>query len=202
MIQLIDINDIITLKPMSLNTDVTKKLNFCIDEAQKYDIAPFLGDNLYILLEADFVSSPSLGDQIYADLFNGSDYTCRQIKHRHGGIKSMLIYYAYARHVSNSKVNASAFGMVEKINDHSTGIEEKTLARIVNNANALAEAEKSKVEMFIRNNINDYRTWCYANKYSTPAPSGLKINAIGGNRRNKLGSSYRCSGCGHYRCCC
>lgn len=187
---------------MSVNTDVTKKLNFCIDEAQKYDVAPFLGDTLYILMEADFsTGSPQFSEQKYSDLFNGCDYTYAQRTHRHGGIKAMLIYYAFSRYVSNSNVNHTAFGLVDKINDHSTGVSKETLARQISNATALAEAEKNKVEMFLRYNINDYNEWIYANKYLTSAPSGVKLNAIGGNRI-KLGSSYRCSRCGHYRCLC
>ncbi|MES2397895.1 MAG: hypothetical protein V4549_17920 [Bacteroidota bacterium] len=200
MIKLIDINDIIELKPMSLNTDVTKKLNFCIEEAQKYDVMPFLGDTLYILLETDFSNSPSLGEDIYADLFNGCDYVHGTRTFRHGGIKALLTYYAYSRYVQNSTVNASAFGLVEKINDHSNGVSKETLSRQIANATALAEAEKTKVDQFIRYNISDYPTWCYAGK-TTAAPSGIKINAIGGSRI-KMGSSYRCRGCGHYRCLC
>lgn len=200
MIKLIDINDIVELKPMSLNTDVSKKLNFCIEEAQKYDVSPFLGDTLYILLETDFTNSPSLGQNIYADLFNGCDYTFSQRTFRHGGVKAMLVYYAYARYVQNSNVNPSAFGIVDKINDHSNGVSKEALARQIDGAISLAEAEKSKVDQFLRYNISDYPT--YANKYITPAATGIKINAIGGDRRNKLGSSYRCRECGHYRCLC
>ncbi|HJY63761.1 MAG TPA: hypothetical protein VJ455_06370 [Ignavibacteria bacterium] len=202
MIKLIDINDIITLKPMSLNTDVTKKLTFCIEEAQKYDVMPFLGDTLYILLETDYsTGSPEFSQAKYSKLFNGCDYVYGSEKYRHGGIKAMLIYYSYARHLQNSKVNPTAFGMVEKLNDHSNGIDEKTLSRLVNNATALAEAEKSKVELFLRYNYADYSEWIYANKYLTKAPSGIKITAIGGNKR-KIGSSYRCGGCGRYSCIC
>lgn len=202
MIKLIDRNDIILLKPMSLNTDVTKKLTFCIEEAQKYDVMPFLGDSLYILLEADYsTGSPEFSQDKYSKLFNGCDYVYSGITHRHGGIKAMLTYYAYARHLQNSKVNPTAFGMAEKINDHSTGIDEKTLARLVNGAIALAEAEKVKVELFLRYNYADYPEWVYANKYLTKAPSGIKITAIGGNKR-KVASSYRCGSCGYYRCIC
>lgn len=202
MIKLIDINDIVALKPMSLNTDVSKKLTFCIEEAQKYDIMPFLGDTLYILLEADYNStSPEFTQQIYADLFNGCDYVEGNETLRQGGVKSMLIYYSYARYLQNSKTNPTAFGVVEKINDHSTGIEEKTLARLINNSIALAEAEKSKVDLFLRYKSTDYPNWVYANKYLTKAPSGLKITAIGGNKR-KVASSYRCGSCWRYGCIC
>ena len=202
MIKLIDINDIITLKPMSLNTDVGKKLTFCIEEAQKYDVTPFLGDSLYILMELDFsTGSPEFGTLKYSKLFNGCDYIYSQQTFRHGGIKSMLIYYSYARYLQNSKVNPTAFGLVEKIGEHSTGVDEKTLARQVSNVIALAQAEQQKVEMFLRYNL-DYPEWVYANKYLTKSATGIKINAIGGDKRNAVGSSYKCNRCGRYRCAC
>lgn len=203
MIQLIGISDIQNLKPISTNVDITKKLNFCIEEAQKYDVMPFLGDSLYIELESDFnAGSPQFSQQKYSKLFNGSDYTYGGRTFRNGGIKSMLVYYAYSRYVSNSNVNHSAFGLVEKISDHSTGVSKETLARQVSNATALAEAEKSKVENFLRLHLSDYGSWIYADKYNMNAPSGLKINAIGGDRRNKIASTYRCRRCNHYNCIC
>ena len=202
MIYLIDINDIITLKPMSTNTNVEKKLTFGIGEAQNYDVMPFLGDTLYILMEADFnTSSPEFSEERFSNLFNGSDYICGSQTKRHGGIKSMLIYYSYARYLQNSKSNPTAFGVVEKINDHSVAIAEKELARLVNNAISLAEAEKIKVDLFLRSNVTFYPEWVYANKYLTPAPAGIKIKAIGGGRR-KIASSYRCIHCGYYTCRC
>ena len=114
MIKLIDINDITEYKPISLNLDVTKKLNFAIEEAQKYDVMPFLGDTLYILLEQDYsTGSPEFSNQIYSDLFNGCDYVEGNMTYRQGGVKAMIVYYAYARYVASSNVNHSAFGLVK-----------------------------------------------------------------------------------------
>lgn len=202
MKQLITINDIIELKPMSVNIDVTKKLNFCISEAQKYDVMPFLGDTLYLLMEADFTEPNTFATAKYEQLFNGSDYQYSNRTFRHEGIKAMLIYYAYARYVQNSNVNHTAFGLVEKTPDHSTGVSKETLLRQISGATALAEAAKSKVELFLRYKIIDYPEWVYAQQ-QTKAPSGVKLNAIGGNgNKERIASSYRCRHCGRYSCVC
>lgn len=201
MIQLISLSDIQEFKELSSNINVGKKVNLYVIEAQKFDIVPFLGETLYILLENDFVQSPSLPTQIYRDLFEGSEYTVGTRTYRHEGIRSVLAYFSYGRIVANSKVNSTAFGIVEKTNSHSDGISEKTLARQVSMANALASGELARVEKFLCNNSKDYPDWIGYGSDNNRPRSGFRVSAIGGGNR-KIGSSHRCRDCWRYTCIC
>ena len=67
MIKLITLADIRTYKQISSNLNAIK-IDSEINEAQEFDLRPFMGDEFYLALLDDFSASPSL--QIYDDLFN------------------------------------------------------------------------------------------------------------------------------------
>lgn len=195
--KLITIEDILAFKPMSINTDVTKKLNTFIQEAQEFDVAPFLGDALYLAIEEDFLASPSLSE--FSDLFNGCEYTYNGVKYRHRGVKAMIVYFAYGRYIANAQSNQTAFGVVQKNNTDSVPVSDRTIERQTNQANSGGEKYKRDVEDFLNRNYKDYPLWNNRVADRTEK-SSLRVSSVGGNKR-KLGSSYCCKGCGRYTNC-
>ena len=67
---LITITDIQKFKPLSKNTDVVKKVDPFIKEAQEFELRPFMSDEFYLELVSQFESSPQFSNSKYADLFN------------------------------------------------------------------------------------------------------------------------------------
>ncbi|CAB4152549.1 hypothetical protein UFOVP606_15 [uncultured Caudovirales phage] len=197
IVKLITIEDIIAYKPMSINTDVTKKLNTFIQEAQEFDVASFLGDAFYMALENDFIAQPSL--TIYSDLFNGCSYVYDGITYRHRGVKAMLVYYTYSRYIANSQSNQTAFGVVAKNNTDSTPVTDKTIARLADQAQAGAEKYKRDLEQFLNLNYTNYPLW-YNRIANRTKSASIRVSSVGGNNR-KVASSYRCVGCGRYTNC-
>lgn len=198
MTRLIDINDILEYKPLSINTNEAKKISPFIQEAQEFDVSPFLGDAFYMAIEDDFNASPSLQD--FYDLFNGSTYTYSGKEYRHKGLKAVLVYYAYARYVANAHTNQTAFGVVQKNSDHSTAVSEKTIERLVNQANAGAEKYKNDLILFLNRNHANYPLWETRDANENTTGSGsIRLSSVGG--RTKIASSYKCPGCGRYTNC-
>ena len=196
-IRLITIEDIAAVKPISLNTDVQKKLNTFIQEAQEFDLVKFLGDAFYMAIEADFAAQPSL--ETYSDLFNGCEYTYNGVQYRHRGLKTVLIYYAYAKYLANAQSNQTAFGNVVKTNTDSTPISDKTITRQVEQALSGAYKYQSDVNDYLNRNSSTYTLWSGRIADRTQR-SSVRISSVGGNAR-KVASSYRCPSCGKYTNC-
>jgi hypothetical protein len=195
-VQLIKIEDIQKVKPISSNADVNKKLNTFILEAQEFDLVPFLGDEFYISLEEDFVAQPSL--ETYSDLFNGCEYTYSGVKYRHRGVKQMLVYFAYSRYLADVQSNQTAFGNVVKSTPDSTPVSEKTIARQVNQALAGANKYKSDLDDYLCRMSSSYPLWTGRIADRTKR-SSIRLSAVGGN--GKIGSSTCCRRCGKYSNC-
>lgn len=174
MTNLITITDITDFKPLSINTDVTKKLNTFIGEAQEFDLRPLLGDALYIALVNDFIASPSLTQ--YNDIFNSKTYVHDDITYQHDGLRAVLVYFSYARYLAHVNTNQTAFGAVIKLTPDSQPIDFKTLARMISQNLSGAKAYETRVFDFIRRNPEDYPLY----KCSVPnkRTGGLRITAI------------------------
>jgi len=174
MTNLITITDIQAFKPMSVNIDVSKKLTTFIREAQEFDLRPLLGDEFYLAIVSDFEASPSL--QVYGDLFNGVTYIYGGHTYQHDGLKSVLVYYAYSRYLNNAQTNQTAFGVVEKVNEHSNPISEKTLSRQVGQAISGAKAYEQRVIDYLVRNESTYPLWkCFKTNKKT---GGIRITSI------------------------
>jgi hypothetical protein len=177
MTPLININEIRSVKTISLNTNEVAQLTPQILEAQDFDLRPILGDEFYFALVEDFEASPSL--QVYAALFNGCNYTYNGRQYSHEGIKAFLVYATYARYIANSNVIATPTGMMHKVNQFSEHVSEKTIARLVEQARSGAEMQKIRFVDFLNRNVNDYPLWRVFCKKDTPYTAGVKIRQIG-----------------------
>lgn len=136
MIQLIDINDIIEFKPLSLNMNISTQLEPWIIEAQEFDLQPCLGVPMYV----DLLANPLN----YTELFEPFTYSYGGFDYKHEGIKSSLIYWTYARYLANANNHNTAFGVVTKLNDYSEPAEEKTISRLIKQAQSGAVAYREQ----------------------------------------------------------
>jgi len=176
---LITITDIQEYKPISSNSNSSKKINPFIQEAQEFELRPFLSDQFYNELLTQFQSSPQFPNSAYDDLFNGSTWTSGNRTYTNPGLKVVLVYYAYARYLNKSNTNSTAFGMVGKSNPDSTPLTEKTLSRLVGEALSGAKAYENRVKFFLDCNSSDYPLYdCGEVNHKT---GGLRLSAAGGN---------------------
>lgn len=178
---IITLEDIQGYKPLSKNTDAGKKVDPFIQEAQEFELRPFMSDEFYAELVTQFKAG--FPDSTYSDLFNGSTYTNGGKTYTNPGIKPMLVYYAYARYLKRSNTNSTAFGMVGKNNPDSTPLTEKTLSRLVDDSMSGAKAYENRVRMFLDCNSRDYPLYtCTVVNRKT---GGLRISSAGGNSRRR-----------------
>lgn len=166
-------------KSITANIDTAKNLDPYIQEAEEFDLRPFLGDELFVDLVADFEVSPSLSQ--YSDLYNGSTYTYGGRTYKHEGIKAVLAYFTYARYLANANSHSTKYGIMVKKNDFSEQASEKTTMRLIDQARTGALTYQSRVEDFIRRNASDYPQW----RGNSKRTSKIRISGIGGNSTYK-----------------
>lgn len=171
MTQLIQIADIQAAKPLSGNVNSPKKVDTFVLEAQDFDIRPILGDEFFADLLNDF---PAFNK--YDDLWNGSEYTCGDDTFTNPGLKLVLIYYSWARITSDANITSTSFGLVSKLNEDSTPISEKQLARIVSQGRSGAMAYQNRVVDFLVRTSDDFPLFkCVKNSGKS---SGIRISPI------------------------
>ena len=177
---LITITDIQDYKPLSKNTDTKKKLDPFIQEAQEFDLRPFMGDEFYLKLITEFQTLPvSFPDSNYSDLWNGSIWTKGGRTYENPGLKAVLVYYSYARYLNKANTNSTAFGMVGKENPDSTPITDRTIDRLVGQSMNGAKAYLNRVEHFI--NCNSALFPEYDCGVDLKISGAIRISAAGGN---------------------
>lgn len=174
---LINLNDIRSIKSISLNLNSEKELNPHILEAQKFDLRPFLKDDFYLSIVEDLEASPSLTE--YADLWNGCVYTYGSEKFIMSGLKAILCYHSYARYLPHSDIQSTATGFVRKSNQYSEKIEDKTISRLIAQARSAATVMEGEVLDYLNRNSSLYPKWKGNQKNKSSYSSGMKIRSIG-----------------------
>lgn len=107
---LITRNDIAKYRQISKSPN-DAKLNEMILDAQILDLQPLISETLYNKL----LATP----EDYQDLLEGNVYEADGISYTNYGLKMVLVYFAYARHIMFSSVTDTAYSVVEKLNDNS-----------------------------------------------------------------------------------
>lgn len=197
MERIITIDNIVKYKPLSANTNVRTKVDFCIDEAQEFDLKPILGEQLYL----DFIEKMPNGwadKTAYKTLFEGGTYTYSGKSYSFGGIERVLVYYAYARIVPNLEENVTATGVVIKTNEFSQPSGEKVIQRKVGQAISGAEVFKKQLEEYLYRNQSTFPLW--VGNAVEPRTGSFRISAVGGNKK-RVASSHACRNCGRYSNC-
>lgn len=194
---LISIEDIQVYKEISNNTDVTKKVDTYIIEAQEFDLRRVMGDELYL----DFIDKRENGwaeKEEYKTLFDGGNYTYQGRTFSFAGLKAVLVYYAYARIIPNLNDQVTAFGLVNKTNEFSSRSEDKIIQRKVAQAISGAEVYQRQMIDYLNRNKSSFPLWkgtCTETKTGS-----FRITAIGGNSKRVAGS-HPCKKCGRYSYC-
>ena len=177
---IITIVDIQKFKPLSKNTDTEKKVDPFIQEAQEFELIEFMGDPFYLELLDQFFTLPVPFPNVkYKELFEGSIWLKNGKRQKNPGIISMLSLYSYSRYLNRANTNSTAFGMVKKLDPNSEVITEKTLQRLVAQANSAAKAYENKVKYFLDCNSSDFPLYeCSVNNKKT---GSVRISGAGGN---------------------
>ena len=167
-IRLIVTNDFAQYKQI-LATVNAERLEPYIMEAQRLDIKPFLGEELY----HDFVENVDTTN--YKKLLSGGDYTYGNYTYYFNGIKPALVYFAYSRFLQNQGVTVTGFGVVQKKTEFSDQVDNDTLSRLVTSAREVGYAYLREVETFLDRNTATYTLW----GYSTTRPHhGIRITPV------------------------
>jgi hypothetical protein len=177
---LITITDIQDFKPLSKNTDTKKKVDPFIQEAQEFDLRPFMGDEFYLKLVSEFKALPTpFPDPNYKNLFEGNIWSKNGKTYENPGLRAVLVYYSYARYLNKANTNSTAFGMVQKENPDSTPITDRTIDRLVGQSMNGAKAYLNRVEYFIKCNTELFPEYdCGVDLQKSGA---IRISAAGGN---------------------
>ncbi len=111
---LITRNDIARYRQIS-KTSNDDKLNEIILDAQLLDLIPLLGEKLFSAI----ITSP----EDYDLLLNGGIYEYDGVSYSCYGLKMVLSYFTYARHIMFSSVVSSPVSVVEKLTQYSKPVE-------------------------------------------------------------------------------
>jgi len=184
MIQLITISDFSPYRHISSNIAADKKIDMYIIEAQQFDLFDLMGHDFFYNFIDEMANSPL--DTAWDNLFNGVDYnepsTGRLIKYE--GIKPALIYFSYARYIGNANFTATAHNFVTKKDDWSEPVSEKTIGRLMTQANSAAMAYWHRVEKYLCDqrtlNPTYYTVWNECNT-GIKNRTSTQISAIGKN---------------------
>ena len=175
MTKLITASEIRARKGLSNNLNVDKELNPHIDEAQDFDLKPWIGVSFYLDLIDKFESSSTDAD--FLALMNGGVYTYDGDKYENPGIKNVLIYLSYARYSALSNAQNTPTGFVQKTNQYSEPISNAQLTRIIKQNQSGANTLQQRVEDFLNRNESKYPLWKNCNKGNRK--KSVRIKKIG-----------------------
>lgn len=162
---LITRDDIAKYRQIS-KTPNSDKLNEMILDAQMLDLQPLLGENLYNKL----IASPA----DYHELLNGGIYEHQGISYTNYGLKMVLAYFAYARHIMFSSITDTPFSVVEKLNSDSKPVEAYTKKTIYAlNRDAAMQLWANVKNYLVRTKQADFTT------VNSVKASGLRFTKIG-----------------------
>ena len=148
-----------TYKDLSEHMDNTL-MEAYIRESQVIDLQSFLGPELYLILQNDYTVPDTWATQKYKDLFEGSDYTLRNVQIRQHGLQPMLTLFAYARMLDNISMSVTRIGAINYASEETSlpTIQAQIKTKVIS-TRALAVAYQAESEQFLRDNSNDYPEW-------------------------------------------
>jgi hypothetical protein len=124
-------------------------VNRCIEEAQRLDIIPAIGADLWLRLEAE-LQPDAPTDMAIALLWDGGTYTSQCGETRiFAGLKKTLCYYAYARIVRSSGGVSTRFDFVVKADQYSDSADLQAKVQAYNEAFATADSYKAQALAYL-----------------------------------------------------
>ena len=172
MMLLIDREDFATYNRAISQSEYNKgNLNQYILDAQFVDLKGLLGSEFY----EDIIRNST--SEMYNDLIDGSVYEYKGKTYTNYGLKSVLVYYSYARYVLNSANVDTPFGMVQKNNVNSTATSYQEKKSIFKMNQQIGYEYFKTVFDFLERNSKDFPLWkddCQYSKTNT-----FRISKIG-----------------------
>ncbi|WP_163320151.1 hypothetical protein [Dysgonomonas sp. 520] len=129
------------------------KINLCIEEAERLDVKPQIGDDLFLSL-MEWVENPDQDNQPdYTLLMQGGVYQRKDGQKREfKGLQSALNYYVYARLVKMNNFSLTRFGFVEKQDQYSQQAELKERLAAEKDARSIADTYMVECLEYLRVN--------------------------------------------------
>jgi hypothetical protein len=134
-----------------------------VDDAQCFDVKPFLGDPLLSELIDQASTSPTSFSTANQTLLNGGKYTYELKNYLFRGLKACIIFYAFSRYGSKSPYNHTALGIVQKTSDYSDPVSDKTIQRLSTDDLMIADAIREEILLFLKRNSTTYPLFECAN---------------------------------------
>lgn len=171
---LINREDFRPFRDIADNIDAARRLDTYIQEAQQHDIRPVLNacgkDFFYYITQNQ--QNTAINKLLEGGTYTDSDGDTIDFK----GLKPAIVYYAYARFLSNQQVNVTRHGITAKTSQYSEPISGNTITRLIEEARSNAYAYMQEVEKFLCENETDYPLW---NSGGRPPRKGITITSIG-----------------------
>lgn len=189
--------DIQEYKTLTNNIDESERLFPHIREAQKFDLQPLLGKQLYF----DFIKN--VADANYQDLLNGVEYQDEDdVTVMFEGVKPVLVYYAYARLIQRYASDVTRYGVVKKFTEESEHATQKEVQELVNNARSGAIAYHPDLFDYLDKHKDDFPLWKGRGGSEKKAlRTTINIGAVGRKNNNDFIDTEikrgRCGSCGN-----
>lgn len=162
-------------KHREISTSVRdEKINPFISDAQKLDLKPLLGDELYFDLVYKFEQSDDI-----SDLMEPLNYEHNGKRYSHEGLNKVLSIFTNARYVLGGGKTDSPFGLVEKNFQDGTQVSQSSKRDTYKMDRQAATDYFAEVALFLTRNADTYPLWL----------SGCKKRGLrGGMRLSKITS--------------
>ena len=147
------------------------KLDESTSDAQVVDVQKLLGVEFY----NDIVRNSTTN--LNQTLLNGGDYVFNDITYTNVGLKSVIVFYGYARYILFGSVQDTPFSLVEKETNFSSRVDFEKKKSVSKNNENIAFNYCESVKAFLDRNETDYPLW--TNKCFVKRRSGFRISKIG-----------------------
>lgn len=142
------------------------KINPYIEDAQRLDLKPLLGERLYNAIDRNTAN--------HAELLDGGEYEYNGEMYDHPGLKKVLSIFTYARYIMFGSYTDTAFGFVEKSSQDSKPVADSHKRTLYTQNQQTATAYFEEVALFM--NRKEYQLW--KSDACTPRRSGFRISKI------------------------
>ena len=128
------------------------------------DLRPFLGGELYLLLQTAYTESTNdFDDADLSALFFGVDYN----NIRYYGLKPMLISFIYARLIADIQVNVTRAGVRQFDADQSEATSQAQISTKTSAAISEGVVYQEDARTYLKANLAKYPTWQDATRIET-----------------------------------
>lgn len=149
--------DFAGIRDISVNVNETTRLLPYIKEAQEIDLKNILGNEFfYDILQED--------GELYDNLLDGLDYTYSGYNYSFIGLKTILVYFAYARFIVNDDNRSTGSGFVIKNNEFSEHIDNTKLRRLQADSISIANNYIEDMKLYLSRFNSTYPKWAIGKK--------------------------------------